>query len=261
MKKRPRISVREERLVAVELRAAGAEGGMPTIVGHPVRYNVWSQDLGGFRERILPGSATKTLSEGDIRVLFNHDPNIVLGRNKSGTAAFRDEAAGIHMECTPPDTQLVRDMVIAPMERDDVNQMSFAFRALQDEWRAPDDPNLVKKDGLWERDIREFQMYDGSIVTFPAYVQTDVGLRATFADGLGLDLAAVAALMTRHSRGVSLTDSDIDLLKGSIELLRSYLPSEPDADGAPLDEPEAGRSVDHLRRLLEVKARFAPATA
>ena len=86
---KPRVRLREERIVEADLEVrAAADGGPLRIIGHPVVYNRWSEDLGGFRERVIHGAATKTIGESDIRVLFNHDVNFILGRNKAGTVSF-----------------------------------------------------------------------------------------------------------------------------------------------------------------------------
>lgn len=272
--KRPQHRTREERVVTIEdLEVRAASGSDPLrIIGHPVVYSRWSEDLGGFREMILPGAATKTIKESDIRVLFNHDPNFILGRNKAGTATFEEDAKGVLMVNYPPDTDTIRDLVITPMERNDINQMSFSFSIVNpepampmdgmrygDHWQMP-----TKAGGLWERTISELRMYDGSVVTFPAYPQTDVGVRDALGliDIAGLDLHALTALLTRAERGIPLTDADIDLITGSVAVLRSYLPSEPEPTVATThDEPKAGRSIVHLARLLDLRERELSLTA
>ena len=278
MKPKPKPAARRsgELLFDVELRAA--TGDEPrTIVGHPIRYNSWSEDLGGFRERVLPGAVTKTLAENDIRALFNHDPNIVLGRNGPQTLRLVDEPSAVRMELSPPETTTVNDLVIVPMERKDITQMSFGFRTIKDDWRDPS--QATKKDGLWERDLLEIRLFDVSIVTFPAYVRTDAHLRGLLneLEGSGIDLGALTAMLARAERDIPITDADIDLVIGSIAALRSYLPAEPEpelierltvsiaARGHHSDaEPEpdaghhsgetAGRSVAQLRRLLDFEA-------
>lgn len=245
---RARRHLREERALSVELEVREDEGQPPRIVGYPIRYDVWSEDLGGFRERIRPGAATKTIAEADIRVLFNHDPNIVLGRNRSGTATFVEDRKGVRVEVTPPETQTVQDLVLAPMRRGDVNQMSFAFRAIRDEWHEPKKPGQ-----LAERDLFEFRMYDGSVVTFPGYTQTEAAVRGLL-EGVGIDWAALSACITRAERGLHLTDADTDLLTGSIDVLRSYIPQEPEPS-ATTPVPQAGPPLAHLRRVLDLRER------
>ena len=259
---RPRTKLQEERIFTVELEArADASDDKPLrIVGHPVVYNRWSEDLGGFVERILPGAGAKTISEADIRVLLNHDPNYLLGRNTAGTASFTESSVGIRMETFPADTPTIRDLVIVPMQRRELTQMSFSFRTVRDAWREPDDPaNKHRSDGLWERDVAEFQMFDASIVTFPAYRQTDAAVRASIGilDGIAdLDLRGLTGLLTRAERGFPLTEPDVVMLNRTIDVLRSYIPASPEPDaGHHDDEPQAGRDVAHLRRLLDLRER------
>lgn len=253
MQPRPIIKgAREERLVLVDdLELRSGEGSDPVITGHPLLYGKWSDDLGGFRERILPGAASKTIREGDIRVLFNHDPNFVIGRTKSGTAEFTEQVQGVAMRATPPATTWATDL-ITTMRRGDVDQMSFAFTAIRDEWREP------KREGeLYERDIAELRMYDASVVTFPAYVQTDAQVRSAM-EATGLDFDALAAFFARDQRGLTPTSSDLDLIEASVAALRSYIPPAPEPEPEPVTtqaSPDAGhRSVDHLRVLLALEA-------
>jgi HK97 family phage prohead protease len=240
----------------------GTEGRATTIVGHPILYGVWSEDLGGFRERILPGAASKTILESDIRVLFNHDPNYVLGRTKSGTAELTEQAKGIKMRATPPDTQTIRDLVIEPMRRGDITQMSFAFRVAGPSWNNRDGGKPPAGTGeIWnadytEREILQLQMFDASVVTFPAYAQTDVAARMLpgLLDGVGIDWAALVSAITRSARGLPLESRDVDIIESSVAHLRSHLPEPEPAEATTPDPQEAGRSLDHLRALIALEA-------
>lgn len=258
MRTRPRAGMRERRYFPIEdLEVRAEDGKPPEIHGHAVRYGVWSQDLGGFRERILAGAARKTIGEADIRALFNHDPNYVLGRNKAGTLDLSEDDRGVRNVIRPPETQTVNDLVIVPMQRGDITQQSFGFRTVRDEWREP--ANAIKKDGLWERDVIELQLFDVSIVTFPAFTQAAAHVRSSLGEleGIGIDWSLLTALITRQERGIPLSDADIDLLNGSIDVLRSYLPPAPapvsDDPDATRTSPDAGPPVDHLRRLLDLE--------
>jgi HK97 family phage prohead protease len=162
---------REVPLQVSEIRDSG--NGIPgsyAIKGLASVYSKWSLDLGGFRERIAPGSFAKTIQSGDIRCLWNHDANIVLGRNKSGTLRMSEDSAGLYYECDAPETQLVNDMVMSPISRGDVNQCSFGFRTISDKW--------AKVDGEWLRTLLEVELFDVSPVTYPAYASTDVAVRS-----------------------------------------------------------------------------------
>jgi HK97 family phage prohead protease len=164
------IKTEERRIVVGELRAITGDGGGQKISGHAAKFDQLSEDLGGFRERIAPGAFAKTIQSADIRALWNHDANIVLGRNKSGTLRLSEDSAGLAYEVDAPDTQLVRDMVLAPIARGDVNQCSFGFFTVSDKW--------AKVDGEWVRTLLEVELFDVSPVTYPAYPQTDVAVRS-----------------------------------------------------------------------------------
>lgn len=160
----------ERRIVVGELRAIAGGDGIPTkIAGHAAKFDSLSEDLGGFRERIAPGAFAKTIQSADIRALWNHDANIVLGRNKAGTLRLSEDSAGLYYECDAPDTQLVRDMVMSPIARGDVNQCSFGFVTRNDKW--------AKVDGEWIRTLLDVELFDVSPVTYPAYASTDVAVR------------------------------------------------------------------------------------
>jgi HK97 family phage prohead protease len=159
----------ERRIVVGELRAVSEKDAPAKIAGHAAKFDSLSEDLGGFRERIAPGAFAKALTSSDVRALWNHDPNIVLGRNKAGTLRLSEDSAGLFYECDLPDTQLVRDMVLEPIRRGDVNQCSFGFSTRNDKW--------AKVDGEWIRTLLEVDLFDVSPVTYPAYQSTDVAVR------------------------------------------------------------------------------------
>lgn len=164
----------ERRFIPVEtaeMRVAADEDGTKKIVGYAAKFNQWSDDLGWFRESIAPGAFTETIKTADVRALFNHDPNIVLGRTKSGTLTLREDDTGLYMEVTPPDTQQARDLMTL-IERGDVSQQSFAFRVIKESWKFGEgnEPD--------ERTLEQVELFDVSPVTYPAYPDTSVALRS-----------------------------------------------------------------------------------
>jgi len=143
----------------------------PIITGHAAVFNQ-KTDLYWFKEEILPGAFKNAIKKSDTKALFNHDPNIILGRKKSKTLELEEDKKGLAVEITPPETQLVKDMVLSPMERGDLNQMSFAFTIKEERW-------IDKKDEPSLRQIVEVdELFDVSVVTYPAYLTTDASLRA-----------------------------------------------------------------------------------
>ncbi len=149
-----------------------AEGGGSRLLGHAAVFGQLSEDLGGFREQVAAGAFAEAIEKDDVRALFNHDPNFVLGRNRSKTLRLAEDARGLAIEIDLPDTQTVRDLVAAPIERGDVSQMSFGFSV------RPGGQDWAKDDsGLTIRTLKRLRLYDVSPVTFPAYPQTDIAVR------------------------------------------------------------------------------------
>ena len=153
----------------VELRAA-SEGKPAQLVGYAAVFNSRSEDLGGFREIILPGAFDRALSEGhDVRALVNHNPDKMLGRTSSKTARLAIDEKGLGVEVDVPDTQDGRD-TLTLVQRGDLSQMSFSFRTLADQWRT--------EEGEPIRELLDLELFDVSVVAFPAYPATEVSARA-----------------------------------------------------------------------------------
>ena len=151
-----------------ELRAQETDGA-PVIRGYAAVFDVLSEDLGGFRERIRPGAFAASLHHADVRALWNHNPDYVLGRTKSNTLRMVEDANGLAIEIDPPETTWGRDLMTS-IKRGDVDQMSFGFRTVRDEW--------TNDTGAVIRTLLEVELFDVSPVTYPAYPQTSVNARA-----------------------------------------------------------------------------------
>lgn len=152
-----------------ELRVS--EQGNEIIEGHAAVFNSWSEMLGGlfpFKEIVRKYAFKETIQNDDIRALFNHDPNYVLGRNKSNTLYLEEDEVGLRVKITPPNTTYAKDLVES-IKRGDVSQMSIGFIVLDDSWGTVD--------GVDTREIKKVKLFDVSPVTFPAYQETDVGIR------------------------------------------------------------------------------------
>ena len=161
-------------LEATEMRVEKDEDqDQRKIVGYAAVFNRKSKNLGGFVEIIRPGAFRKAIDGADIKALFNHDPNYVLGRTTSGTLTLEENQKGLKFEITPPDTQIIRDLVMAPIERGDVSGCSFSFGLSKDgdKWSEQGDSYL--------REIIEASVIgDVGPVTSPAYPSTSVNVRS-----------------------------------------------------------------------------------
>jgi HK97 family phage prohead protease len=157
-----------------EMRVDASPEGKPTIYGYAAVFDQLSEVLWGFQEKIARGAFAKAILEDDVRALFNHDPNYVLGRNLAKTLRMWEDIHGLRFEVEPPDTQVGRDL-LESIKRGDIDQMSFAFRAIKEEWEELDKANDA---GAWFiRTLMEVKLYDVSIVTYPAYPQTSAAVR------------------------------------------------------------------------------------
>jgi len=198
----PEIKKELRILKTAELRVKRNGDELPKIEGYAAVFDKNSEDM-GFIERIAPGAFKKALKTSDVRALFNHDSNIILGRSTAGTLELKEDKKGLFMSVTPPDTQLVRDMVLSPIERGDVTQQSFGFTVQSDDWDYRDNEPSI-------RTITEIkELFDVSPVTFPAYPDTAVALRSLDKIKKDGSTAAEATATRAKDENVNL---EIDLL-------------------------------------------------
>jgi HK97 family phage prohead protease len=180
MSNKPAPGKLERRMYATEFRADKTDGQLTKLVGYCAVFNT-PADLGYFTEVIKPGAFTRTLNEGcDVRALFNHDPNYVLGRTKdggkTGTLSLTEDNTGLRFEVQMPDTSVARDLLTI-VERGDVDQCSFGFCIREQNWTAVTDAD---GDTTEVREILDVDLLDASIVTYPAYPTTSVEARSKF---------------------------------------------------------------------------------
>lgn len=155
-----------------ELRKEG-ESDWPSEVRGVAAVVDQTTDLGWFEERIAPEAFNES-DMNDVVVLFNHDPNQVLGRNSSGTATVETDETGNLVYSFIPDPQNpVHVSVVRSIQRGDVHQSSFAFTIKDSKWG-----NSEKYGERGLRNITRMEkIYDVSPVTYPAYAQTSVSAR------------------------------------------------------------------------------------
>lgn len=157
----------------IDKRSVTADDGVLRFKGHAAVFNSRTR-IGspswGFYEEIAPGSFSKTIGEADVRFLINHDPNLLLARNKAGTLRLAEDEVGLFVDAEMAPTSYAQDLAIT-LERGDCSQMSFAFDPIIEEYvRLADGEDLYI--------VKECRLWDVSAVTYPAYEDTDAAMRA-----------------------------------------------------------------------------------
>jgi HK97 family phage prohead protease len=212
------------RLSGLEVRAA-VDGQSAQIVGYAAVFNSLSVELWGFREIIERGAFRETLAKKpDVRATIDHEGGLMtLGRTKAGTLELSEDGRGLRVRITPPDTQAGRD-VTTLLQRGDIDQMSFMFQVEEETWEQ-------EANDLPVRTLKKINIDDGdvSIVTYPAYKDTEVSVEA-------------------RNKAKELARRDA----GQIETANNPGPDE--ADDKNLAEG-AGPQVRHARRRLEIIKR------
>ena len=212
-----------------------AEGGRSkdfTIKGHAAVYNKWSHDLGGFREKIAKGAFDNALSrDPHVLHLWDHDTRFVLSSTRNKTLELRSDPAGLRMWSKVAPTSYAADLRVL-MERDDINQSSFAFTVAKDEWKIVEEGDEERV----ERTILEVgELFDVTTTAMGAYPTTD---------------SQVAMRTREHARALAegLPEST------PAETLADAAPETVAADGTepPLDN-EAGSEAITAERLAAVR--------
>lgn len=195
-------------LAHAELRAKKTDNG---IEGYAAVFNQLSEDLGWFREIIMPGAFADCLAGNpDVRALFNHDANMVLGRTTAKTLRLKEDSKGLHFDADLPDTQAARDLLTS-IERGDISQCSFGFQVRKQKFAEETDEsgetNLI-------RELHAVDVFDVSPVTFPAYPQTSVDTRALWPDGLPRAVRLIGRALALDARGTTRQDDDEENANG-----------------------------------------------
>jgi len=173
----------ERRFLPVQGLEARDEAGIMAISGVTARFNSESEDLGGFTEVIAPGAFDEAVLVSDIRALYNHDPNFILGRAKAGTLELEIREDGLHYR-VPALPESRRDVYEA-VQRGDVTGNSFAFTVERDRWEQRSEGKPLR---VIEK-VRE--LFDVGPVVYPAYQNTVVSARAitTAKEQINVDLS------------------------------------------------------------------------
>lgn len=164
--------------------------GWASVVEH-------SYDMGWYDETIRRGAFSKTLSEKpDVQLLMNHE-GLPLARTLSGTLTLTEDARGLRVSANldPNDPDVQR---LAPkVARGDIDQMSFAFRVVKQQWTWVEDENLGVDNERDKREILEVNIDRGdvSVVNQGANPATSFSLRDATELLSGLDRDELVAFM------------------------------------------------------------------
>lgn len=162
----------EQRILKMKDAKIREEGGKRYLEGYFAVFGETYQVWDGWTETVERGAFARYLATGeDVKVLWNHDSNIVLGSTGNGTASLREDETGLFgsVEINENDSEAVS--AYARVARGDVNGCSFGFEiARQEEWW--DD------EGIYHTKITEVDpLYEVSPCTFPAYKATSISAR------------------------------------------------------------------------------------
>lgn len=164
---------------AGEIRVENRDDGGKMLVGYGAVFYREGEAGTEYRlaedvvERISPTAFKRALDEKqDARGLFNHDPNMLLGRAAAGTLRLSTDSRGLRYEIDLPDTQTGKD-VAASISRGDLTGSSFSFRI-----NGKSGQRFEKAKGYDVRHIVDVDLYDVGPVTFPAYEGTTTAVRS-----------------------------------------------------------------------------------
>lgn len=195
-----------------EVRAL--EDGKRTIVG-TIPYNSRSEYM-GFYEVLSPGCFTKSIRESkDIRLLLEHDDSRLLARTKNGSLRLSDDEFGLHFEADLPETT-DGDNLVEMLRTKLLDQLSFGFISINDKYEVVG--------GDEQRTILEARLIEISVVSNPAYSQTDCKL--------------LRSLSSAFEGVENIDDKGKEAIKAEIEKLQALLPKEEEAKDEPEPAPE-----------------------
>jgi HK97 family phage prohead protease len=152
---------------------------MPKEIGGIAAVINSATDLGYFEEVIERGAFDNALSKDyDIRCLFNHEAELILGRTKADTCkVFVNGDGNLEYTWVPDYENPTHMSVVRSIMRGDITQSSFAFTIKEQMWSESE-----KYGSMGKRTIKVIEdLYDVSPVTYPAYADTEADARSIVA--------------------------------------------------------------------------------
>jgi len=141
------------------------------IEGYALRFNTESNPLGINQKFVetIDSNSLENADLSDVRCLIDHNSSYVLGRTTAKTLNLKVDDEGLHFRCQLPNTTYAKDLY-ENVKLGNINQCSFGFSVDKD-----GDSFEKRNDGLFKRTIKKIKsLQDVSVVTYPAYKDTDV---------------------------------------------------------------------------------------
>lgn len=153
-----------------DIKTRSADNDEKVIEGYFAVFNEVYQVWADVTESIAPGAFTDAL-DGDIRALYNHNTDQILGRTSAGTLTLKQDEKGLwgQIKVNERDTEAVN--VYERIARGDISGCSFGFDIESEEVRVNDDGSVH-----WTI-TKVNPLYEVSPCVFPAYEQTSVESR------------------------------------------------------------------------------------
>lgn len=145
------------------------DNGKIKVSGYAAVFNSRANIGDMFEEQIQRGAFTDAIGRDDVVFLINHE-GLPMARTRSGTLTLTEDSRGLYIESELDSSDPDVARIIPKMKRGDLDKMSFAFMPEVQEWDDSGDIPL--------RTITRAALQDVSIVTFPAYQDTEIGLRS-----------------------------------------------------------------------------------
>lgn len=180
-----------------DMTSRSSEDGNLYLEGYFARYDDVYTITEGATESIAPGAFAESC-KGDVRALYNHNTDIILGRTSAGTLTLKDTDVGLwgSILINQKDSQAMD--AYQRISRGDVTGCSFGFDI------PPGGQSvIVREDGSVHWTINRVDpLYEVSPVVFPAYEATSIEARMRELD----DIRAKAAEAWRIRQKERLSD-------------------------------------------------------
>lgn len=154
----------------VQFRADETDSGGKVLEGYFIRFNEETNLFDNYFETVSPDAIPDDIQQQDIRALFDHDSGKVLGRTAAGTLTLRKDDEGLFGSISINEDDPEALSIYAKVQRGDINSASFGFFIRGDD--------MTQDETGYHDTLTDVELFEISIVTFPAYPTTEIGARS-----------------------------------------------------------------------------------